>query len=186
MRPLSVAVLLVPLGVVSVAGVARAEAPARRGPTSAEAPDAGEDAETLARAIETSFARLGDQLATHACDEACRALASMRRAADRICDLEPGERCAGARARCEDASRRVREACPECALASLQGPKDQPAAQREPQAAPESVRSEPTRGCASCSATDGSAALLETSTLGALTALAMGALRRRRRGGGRG
>lgn len=147
------------------------------------APDAGDDVDALARGIETSLARLGDGLATHACDEACRALGSMKRAADRICQLEVGERCEQARARCEEATRRVREACPECALASKEAPKDQVVAQREPQAGAaktESVQTEPTRGCASCSTSSGG--LLESGTLGGLTALALGALRRRRRG----
>lgn len=48
------------------------------------------------------------------CETACDALNAMRKAADRVCDLAPGERCDTARARVADAEKRVMEACPEC------------------------------------------------------------------------
>jgi hypothetical protein len=48
------------------------------------------------------------------CDTACRALDSMRRAADRLCVLDPGARCAQARQRVAAATDRVRASCPGC------------------------------------------------------------------------
>ena len=48
------------------------------------------------------------------CETACDALSDMRKAADRICELAPGERCDAARARVADAEKRVTEACSEC------------------------------------------------------------------------
>jgi hypothetical protein len=48
------------------------------------------------------------------CETACDALSAMRKAADRICELAPGERCDAARARVADAEKRVTEACSEC------------------------------------------------------------------------
>ncbi len=53
-------------------------------------------------------------LASGSCAVACQALASMRHAAERVCALDPGPRCEGARAKVKDAARRVQEACGEC------------------------------------------------------------------------
>lgn len=69
--------------------------------------------------LEKSLAEETKTLSTSDCSAACRALASIRRAADKICALEPGERCTAAHAKSEDATRRVRDACPECAIASI-------------------------------------------------------------------
>jgi len=69
-------------------------------------------------ALERSIDEQHDALSTADCATACRALASILRAADKICALEPGARCAAGRAKADDATRRVREACPECAIAS--------------------------------------------------------------------
>jgi hypothetical protein len=51
-----------------------------------------------------------------ACFEACRALASMRRSATQLCALAGGQdaRCVAAKKRTDDASTRVRAACPSC------------------------------------------------------------------------
>lgn len=51
------------------------------------------------------------------CSVACKALASMKRAADRICELTggDGDRCKSARTMVEEAQRRVAERCGECA-----------------------------------------------------------------------
>lgn len=51
-----------------------------------------------------------------ACEVACRALASMRRSADRLCELSSGDagRCDDARARVTRAEGRVRDRCPAC------------------------------------------------------------------------
>lgn len=51
------------------------------------------------------------------CHTACRALGSMRRSADRICELEPeepGNRCERARRRLRDAEQRVHDGCGAC------------------------------------------------------------------------
>jgi hypothetical protein len=69
-------------------------------------------------ALEKSLTEQHDALSTSDCATACRALASIRRAADKICALDPGDRCAAGRAKAEDATRRVRDACPECAIAT--------------------------------------------------------------------
>jgi MYXO-CTERM domain-containing protein len=79
----------------------------------ARAQGAKDDVTTL----EKNLAQEHDALSTSDCATACRALASIRRAADKICALDPGERCARGRAKADDATRRVREACPECAIA---------------------------------------------------------------------
>ncbi len=50
------------------------------------------------------------------CTKACRALASMRRAADRLCELtgEGDERCQDVRDRVKVARKRVQSRCPAC------------------------------------------------------------------------
>ena len=57
------------------------------------------------------------RLSGDGCDVACAALASMKRATDRLCDLSTDEppRCTDARARVDRASARVREVCSDCA-----------------------------------------------------------------------
>jgi hypothetical protein len=182
-RPSSLAVvvlvsLLVSLGVS--ASAPRAIAQGREG---------REDVATL----EKSLAEQASQLATSDCMEACRALASIRRAADKICALEPGERCAAAHAKAEEATRRVRDACPDCAIASAPtpSPKGAPAepAARAPDRAGEPPPPHPTsvaqaesqgprggcRGCATARVDAGDRAL------GAAAFLVMAALLRRRR-----
>lgn len=56
------------------------------------------------------------QGAADPCTIACQALASMRRSADRLCDLSShgGPRCDEARARVTRAAGRVKERCPAC------------------------------------------------------------------------
>ena len=52
------------------------------------------------------------------CEVACRALASMRRSADRLCGLSAGGdagRCDDARGRVTRAEGKVKERCPACA-----------------------------------------------------------------------
>jgi MYXO-CTERM domain-containing protein len=141
-------------------------------------------------ALEKKLTEEHAALSTADCATACRALASIRRAADKICALEPGERCEAGRAKAKDATRRVREACPECAIASGP-PKPAPPTEREeramtkggaasadavPASAPpsESKRG----GCAGCTTAPTSPGDLTTAAL-AFTALAL-VLRRRR------
>jgi MYXO-CTERM domain-containing protein len=81
----------------------------------AQAADAEQTAGEL-RALELTLDGLIEQ-ASGECIEACRALGLMMRAAEHICDLDPGERCLQARAKVEAARRRVQERCPDCAAA---------------------------------------------------------------------
>lgn len=66
--------------------------------------------------LERDLGREVDALSTSDCAVACRALASIRRAADRICALDPDTRCAAARAKADEAAERVKRACPQCAI----------------------------------------------------------------------
>jgi len=87
------------------------------GPTGAQVssgtPDGGDDEVT---ALERELAHEDEELSTTDCASACRALGSMQRAADRICALDPGPRCSGARAKVTGARERVRAACPACGI----------------------------------------------------------------------
>ena len=111
-----------------------------------------ENLETLQKELEQEYSALS----TQDCVTACKALGSIRRAADKICALEPGPRCADARAKADDAQQRVHAACPDCRIAAAP-PTDEErrAAERPapgaapPQAAPPAE--ERRGGCASCS-----------------------------------
>jgi len=114
------------------------------------------------------------------CTMACRGLESMKRAAEKLCTLDPGERCVKVKQELEGASARVRSACPACAEAlDVQRPvAPQPpmAAPRDQVAAAESV---PSRGgCAGCASATGPADAVSPVALAGLAVLAM---RRRRR-----
>lgn len=148
--------------------------------------DAGhEDLQTLEKNLKDE----SEALSTADCATACRALASIRRAADKICALDMYARCSAARAKAEEATRRVREACPDCAIASA----PLPAPPREERAmgkgghpdavevnAPASApRAEAERGgCRSCTTSGSSPGDLSMTAL-AVAALAF-KLRRRR------
>ncbi|CAN5913641.1 hypothetical protein BH11MYX4_BH11MYX4_62180 [soil metagenome] len=141
--------------------------------------------------LEKSLAQEQTAPSTSDCSAACRALASIRRAADKICAIEQGPRCAAAHAKSEDATRRVRDACPQCAIASAapDAPPNKPAV-APVMPAPESRQQESARtasappaestrgGCASCHA---SGASLGESTTGALAILALAQLLRRKK-----
>lgn len=142
--------------------------------------------------LEKSVAQEQSTLSTSDCSAACRALASIRRAADRICAIEPGPRCSAAHAKADDATRRVRDACPECAVASVapEAPPTTPATRPvtpAPQAGQAEERVQPTSapraessrgGCASCHA---SGASLGEATTGVLAILALAGLLRRKK-----
>jgi MYXO-CTERM domain-containing protein len=87
--------------------------------------------------LEKQLASEATALSTSDCSSACRALASIRRAADKICALDSGDRCTAARAKADDATKRVRAACPDCAIASAPGgtPPPPPAPIPEPKPA---------------------------------------------------
>lgn len=152
---------------------------------SGEARAASEDGGDEVTRLEASLADETAALTTSDCANACRALQSIRRAAERICALDPGARCAAARAKADDATRRVRDACPDCAIAFGPSPTPQPevtTVEKKGAVAPEAAPppSESKRGgCAGCS----TGAPSPSDAVGALAVLfALGrALRRRRR-----
>jgi hypothetical protein len=136
--------------VAALAGVAVCSTAAR----------AGEESELAA--LHAEMQREEAALATRDCVEACRALGSMRRAAERICRIEPGPKCTDARARVQAATDRVSRSCPECAAAKEREEqqleatrKAEPAATPAPQAAPAAAsmpaEAAPRKGgCAGC------------------------------------
>jgi hypothetical protein len=74
------------------------------------ASDGGSNADAVAAEIDRDWA----QVQSSDCDTACRALDSMRRATERLCEMDPGERCARARQKLAEATAHVRSACPSC------------------------------------------------------------------------
>lgn len=82
--------------------------------------DQGADAETPLADAEQSLDRAASQLnAAHEdCALACKALESMRRSAERICELngpeDPDQRCRKARERVTEAQVRVQNGCGDC------------------------------------------------------------------------
>ncbi len=139
--------------------------------------DAGDSNDV--RALEQQLAEEHAALSTADCNVACRALVSIRRAADKICALEPGPRCDAAREKAADATRRVREACPDCAIAHLPEPTPAPERAMTDRALTASAppEAEARGGCRSCSATGGSPGF----DLGVIALAALAAVRRRRR-----
>jgi hypothetical protein len=103
--------------------------------------------------VDTLVKQLGEEhaaLSTQDCVTACKAYASIRRAADRICALEPGPRCVDARAKADDAQRRVQAACPDCQLAATP-PRDDERRAVEPAPANAPTEAQQRKGgCASC------------------------------------
>lgn len=134
---------------------------------------AEDEATTLATQLDEDVAALS----TSNCETACKALASIRRAADRICALEPnGERCSAARTKAADATKRVHDACPECVQARLEAPKPEAPQATAPEAqAPPAEQ--PRGGCRSCTTAP---ALPDAGDLAAF-ALAVAAVAARRR-----
>jgi hypothetical protein len=111
---------------------------------------ADEDVDSLLKQLNDEHATLS----TQDCVTACKAYASIRRAADKICGLEPGPRCTDARTKANDAQRRVQAACPDCQVASAFPKQDEYRATGDAKSAPTAVEAEsaPRKGgCASCS-----------------------------------
>jgi len=123
--------------------------------------------------IEQLEAELAEGLATLStsdCVTACLALDSMIRAAERLCELDPGPRCDEAQRKVDEAARRVHEACPDCAASrdsedddgtktvtrAQEGPGEQPAqAGAADESAPAYAPGPPAEdqgaaGCAAC------------------------------------
>lgn len=120
------------------------------------AADAGatDDVDALLETLQQNYSTLS----TQDCATACRAYASIRRAADKICGLEPGPRCADARSKADDAQRRVQAACPDCPIAAAPPREEERrAARTEAQTGTaEDQESAPRKGgCASCSTPGG-------------------------------
>jgi hypothetical protein len=119
--------------------------------------DAGAGGEEDVASLLNQLTQEWSALSTQDCVTACKAYASIRRAADRICGLEPGPRCDDARTKADDAQRRVQAACPDCQVAAARPKEDEfRAVQRAPSAdanagAVESESAPRKGGCASCS-----------------------------------
>jgi MYXO-CTERM domain-containing protein len=146
------------------------------------APDAGvpEEIGGLQAEIDRDYA----EASTGDCATACRALDSMRNAADKLCALDPGSRCANARQRLEAASARVRSACPTCPEPLHEAPAMSASAasapaeeERRPQTQVMVESSQPAAaaprrggcaGCATAPTAPGGAAVLGLGWLGAL------------------
>jgi hypothetical protein len=136
------------------------------------------------QAFDEDFKKAGNDLdkalSTSDCTTACQALGSMRRAAEKLCAITPGPRCDAANARADEAAKRVRDACPDCAIAFRPSPDMKPPATRtveERDVTRASPKAESGRGgCASCEVT-GSSATLDPSWI----ALILWGLTRRRR-----
>ena len=83
-------------------------AKAEQAEPAAERAEPASEMDTLEAELD-SFAGRTDELASD-CTAACEALASMQRAASRICELDSGPRCAAARDKVERTRRRLLEA----------------------------------------------------------------------------
>jgi hypothetical protein len=109
-----------------------------------------EDIETLAKQVDEEHAALS----TQDCVTACKALASIRRAVDKLCGMDSGQRCSDARSKADDAQRRVQAACPDCQVAAGL-PKDEERRVTQNAPTPEPNKALPAEqsrgGCASCS-----------------------------------
>lgn len=116
----------------------------------AQSADARADMDALAAEIDRDLA----QAQSADCDTACRALASMRRATERLCTMDPGDRCALARQKLANATARVKSACPSCAEAMGQALDESAKAEAAPEPVITAAQSEEVQkksgGCAGC------------------------------------
>jgi len=115
------------------------------------------------------------------CALACRALESMRHATERLCALDPGDRCASAKKKLDEATTHVRTACPAC-IEQLDEQKAAPTPRpAEAPAGTNAVEAEAVHkngGCAGCATTRAPADAVGPLALAGLLLLAS---RRRRR-----
>ncbi|MBI2389242.1 MAG: hypothetical protein HYV09_06465 [Deltaproteobacteria bacterium] len=118
------AALAAPLLLASVAAADAPTTPTGLAPSAPFTPPSAEMADALAE-----LAAAEQQLAASPpCVTMCKALESMKRAADRVCDLAkdgpPSDqrRCDDARAKLEEATARVRAACPDCVVSPPYAP----------------------------------------------------------------
>jgi MYXO-CTERM domain-containing protein len=155
--------------------------------TGAAAVDAGNDVDALMAQLDRDYA----QALASDCALACKALESMRRSADRLCQLEPGDRCARAKQKVDSASARVKATCPTCAeqlgekapaggaggaAGATPPPREAPAPPTETLYA-EAVQASPRRGCG-CTTAASPADAFEAMAFGGLV---LAVLRRRKR-----
>jgi uncharacterized protein (TIGR03382 family) len=143
----------------------------------AQTVDPATDPTALQAEVDAAYA----QAMASDCTLACLALGSMRRATERLCAIDPGERCTSARQKLDAATAHVRAACPDCAEKlgrenELAQPAPPPASPAEATTEQESVSKR--GGCAGCSATTRGA---DATGAVCLAALAWLGLRRRRR-----
>jgi MYXO-CTERM domain-containing protein len=142
-------------------------------------PDAGGDVDALQAEIDRDYA----QALANDCTLACRALESMRRATERLCSLDPGDRCARARQKTDEASARVRSSCPSCA-AELEGEKAfaPPAPSPAPPTETVAEEAEVSRrgGCGGCATTEDPEGAVLPLAAGMLVVLGLLAFRRRK------
>lgn len=148
-------------------------------PAFAQSTSPNQEADGLVKQIDDGLAgALGAD-----CSVACRALDSMRHATDRLCGIEPGERCVAARDKLRRAGERVHASCPDCANEPRDGvgvnpDAPTPRSPSPPSPAPTDAEAVSRRhgGCAGCTT---SAA--ETHELPFLLAITLAALIIRRR-----
>jgi hypothetical protein len=103
----------------SACGGAEAASPTSAAPDNKTAPEAaGSTVVPEVGAARADFDRAENQVgaATGDCAAACRALASMQRAADHLCSVDGGPECARARQRVDTARERVQASCGQCPL----------------------------------------------------------------------
>jgi hypothetical protein len=127
--------LAITLGLLFTASLADAQVGADGGTV----PNAWEDFQTQVVVIENT--------STQDCAVACKALESLARAAQHICDVAP-EHCEEAKARLAAMANRVHAACPQCEIRA-----QSPPPQVETVATSESVHS--SAGCADCATSGG-------------------------------
>jgi MYXO-CTERM domain-containing protein len=137
---------------------------------------AGDDASALQAEVETDY---GQAMASD-CALACKALGSMQRATQRLCALDPGDRCASAKQKLDAAAAHVHAACPDCAREQGERQLEQrPAESPPPPAQPVAEEATVTKrgGCAGCTVSPAGTDALAPAGL----ALLLGWVARRRR-----
>ncbi len=135
-------------------------------PSRAGAAEPADEADELVRSID----REAQALTTDDCISACKALASMRRATERLCAIDPGTRCTDARTKLGTATAKVRSACPACAI-ETQRPTPDVETRESVGTASEPPRERARGGCAGCSTTGATSDVAPWMALGALAAL---------------
>lgn len=140
---------------------------------------AGDDVSAIQAELDRDYAAT---LASD-CPTACLALESMRRATEKLCALDPAERCTAARRKLADATARVTAACPSCGPSFRDEEKKAPIAPAPPAPAESVVQAESVQkkgGCAGCATASGPEEAVAPVVLAGLAILAARGRRRRR------